>query len=86
MDETDKYWAKMQNALEHSIRKSFNACQSAIIFWRSNIEEIYIFFIYMVTPVQDLPKSFVMVFTVKDAYVPLPKFTKILKVISECLM
>ena len=32
--DTDKYWTKMQNALEHSIRKSFNACQSAIIFWR----------------------------------------------------
>ena len=61
--DTDKYWTKMQNALEHSIRKSFNACQSAIIFWRSNIEEIYIY-IYMVTPLQDLPKSFVMVFTV----------------------
>ena len=27
-----------------------------------------------------------MVFTVQDAYVPIPKFTAIFKVISDCLM
>ena len=40
----------------------------------------------MVTP-QDLPKSFfLMVFTVPNAFFPLPNFTTILKVISDCLM
>ena len=35
---------------------------------------------------QDLPKSFVMLLRVQDACVPIPKFTTILKVISDCLI
>jgi len=38
--DTNKNWTKMQNVLEHSIRKSFNACQSAIMFWKSDMEDI----------------------------------------------
>ena len=54
-----QYWTKMQNALENYIRKSINACQSVIMFWRSNIEDVYTknkngHF----PPPKDLPKSF----------------------------
>ena len=60
-------------------------CMSISHHVLKELQRRYILF-YMVTPPQDLPKSCVMVFTVQDAYVPIPKFTAIFKVISDCLM
>ena len=83
-----QYWTKMQNALENYIRKSINACQSVIMLWRSNIEDVYTKNKNGPPPPQRSTylSHFWMVFIIYNVFFAVANFTTILKVISDCLM